>query len=376
MRACITIARLSLLVGCSPGVGPNGPPNTADAGGAMDAGFSDAPAGMVDAADAAEGEAGSTPDSSRATYQNPVLPHDFPDPFVLRTGTTYYAYATNAFGKNVQVAQSRDLVTWTDLADALPKLPSWAASNADLTWAPAVLERPGSYVLYYTARDVASGVQCVSRAIAATPEGPYVDTSSSPFVCQTNICGSIDPSPFVDDDGTVSLVWKSDENNPSCGKPPRIWSQAMSADGVSVLGSPTELLVRDQLWEGNVIEGPSMVKSGGKYFVFYSANAYDSADYAVGYGVCETPHGPCQKMTLDTDGGSPAILRSAGPALGPGGEAFFDDVEGKTWVAYHAWTAPLTSYSGGGVRSLRIDPIAYASGSPVINGPTTTPQAL
>jgi beta-xylosidase len=353
----------------------------------------------TDRADAAPVDAGveamqsipdaSTPDSAppaeastdagfdAPTYENPVVSHDFPDPFVLLSGGTYYAFATNALSSNIQVASSSDLSAWTDLPDALPTLPSWAVANAGLTWAPSVLVRPGSFVLYYTARDTASGLQCVSRAVSSTPAGPYVDTSSAPLVCQTAICGSIDPSPFVDDDGSAYLVWKSDENNPTCNTPPRIWSQPLTSDGISVVGSPTELLVRDQLWEGAVIEGPDMWKSGGAYYLFYSANRYDSADYAVGYGVCQGPSGPCQKTTLDlADGGSPAVLQSAGAALGPGGEQLFVDTSLALWVVYHAWTAPDTSYSGGGARSMRIDRVIFDAGLPIFVGPTTTPQTL
>jgi beta-xylosidase len=32
---------------------------------------------------------------------NPVYTRDFPDPFVLKVGATYYAYATNGNGSNV-----------------------------------------------------------------------------------------------------------------------------------------------------------------------------------------------------------------------------------------------------------------------------------
>src|SRR5260370_38188537 len=84
------------------------------------------------------------------TFQNPVHGRDFPDPFVLHVGDTYYAYATNAGGINVQTAVSRDLVHWTAGPDALPALPSW--SSTGLTWAPTVLRRgDGTYLLYYTA---------------------------------------------------------------------------------------------------------------------------------------------------------------------------------------------------------------------------------
>jgi beta-xylosidase len=329
--------------------------------------------------DAAGGEEqDASVDTTDATYDNPVVAHDFPDPFVLRVDQTYYAFATNALGSNIQVASSTDLSTWTDRPDALPELPAWAAANQGLTWAPSVLARSGTFVLYYTARDSGSGFQCVSRAVSSTPAGPYVDTSSAPLICQTAVCGSIDPSPFVDDDGAAYLVWKSDENNPTCNTPPRLWSQPLTSDGISVLGSPTVLLERDQLWEGPVIEGPAMWKNDGAYYLFYSANRYDTADYAVGYAVCEGPTGTCQKMTLDPSdgGGSPAILQSASPALGPGGEQLFEDTSLALWVVYHAWTAPETSYSGGGARSMRIDRVLFDAGQPIIVGPTTTPQPL
>ena len=60
------------------------------------------------------------------SFQNPVLRQDFPDPFVLNANGTYYAYATNGSGKNIQMAQSPDLVHWQGSHDAMPALPKWA----------------------------------------------------------------------------------------------------------------------------------------------------------------------------------------------------------------------------------------------------------
>lgn len=52
----------------------------------------------------------------------------------------------------------------------------------------------------------------ISVAISAKPNGPFVDTSRAPMVCQ--IHGSIDPSPFIDPPtGHAYLVWKSDDNS-------------------------------------------------------------------------------------------------------------------------------------------------------------------
>src|SRR3954451_22818354 len=91
------------------------------------------------------------------TFANPVYNGDFPDPFVLKAGGTYYAYATNGAGKQVQTLTSKDIVHWTPGPDALPKVGSWGFNGE--TWAPEVLARDDSYVLYYTAN------KCVGRAV-------------------------------------------------------------------------------------------------------------------------------------------------------------------------------------------------------------------
>jgi len=48
--------------------------------------------------------------------------------------------------------------------------------------------------------------QCISRAVSDNPAGPFVDERSEPLVCQLELGGSIDPSPFVDADGTPYLL--------------------------------------------------------------------------------------------------------------------------------------------------------------------------
>src|SRR4051794_19666177 len=87
--------------------------------------------------------------AARADGPSP-LDIDFADPFVLREGDRYYAFATGARGQNIQVARSRNLADWTMLPDALPNLPDWAASVRGLTWAPSALRRGARFVLYYT----------------------------------------------------------------------------------------------------------------------------------------------------------------------------------------------------------------------------------
>lgn len=301
----------------------------------------------------------------------PGAPLDFADPFVLCDGGAYYAFATGTHGVHIQAARSRDHASWTLLADALPRLGSWAEDDPEFTWAPSVLPRGGRYVLYYTARHRASGYQCISRAVADAPAGPYVDDSAFPFVCDIDQggsasaserrCGSIDPSPFVDADGQAYLLWKSDENSPACHAPPRLWSQRLTEDGMSTAGDRKMLLAMDQPWEAPIIEGPSMLRRAEGYYLFYSANWYDGANYAIGYATCAGPSGPCTKVTT-----SGPLLKSDGAVLGPGGQEFFTDPEDRTWMAYHGWTAPHAAYASGGVRSLQIAPVTFEGGAPKV----------
>jgi beta-xylosidase len=303
------------------------------------------------------------------TYTNPVYDDDFPDPFVLRVGEAYYAYATNVRSNNVPALRSADLATWERIGDALPLLPKWARSGAGLTWAPSVLPRGDGYVLYFTARDNASDRQCIGRAVAASPDGKFKDESAQPFICQADLGGSIDPSPFVDDDGSAWLLWKNDGN--CCGLSVGLWMQRLSEDGLSLVGEPTELLRYDRAWESPLIEGPALLKYGGKYFLFYSANWYDGPDYAIGYAVADALTGPYTKITQDGP-----LFAKRGEVAGPGGQEFFTDAAGNLWMAYHAWHARNVGYANLGQRSLRLERVVFVNGKPVISGPTVDPRPI
>ena len=284
--------------------------------------------------------------------RSPVHAADFADPFVLRTAGRYYAYATNVGDINVQVMSSPDLVRWEHLGDALPEVPAWASSG--FTWSPSVLERHGRYVLYYTVRHRESGLQSISVATGDSPTGPFVDTSSGPFMFQRALGGSIDPSPFVDADGFAYLLWKSDDN--ALHRPSSLWGCLLADDGLSLAGDPVRLLGHDRGWEVPLIEAPSMVRVHDTYFLFYSANWWESSRYAIGYATSESPLGPCVKATKwrpwmagDLD------------AHGPGGQEFFTDGDGQLWMAYHAWMGGSVGYAGGGGRALWLSKVGFAT---------------
>jgi beta-xylosidase len=231
----------------------------------------------------------------------------------------------------------------------MPQLASWV--DFAFYWAPSASAVDGGYVIWYTARDHASGRQCISRATSAAPGGPYVDELSAPAICQADLGGSIDPHLFTDVDGTRYLYWKSDEN--ALGNPSRIWVAAVSADGRTLTSTPTALLNQDAPWEAPTMEQPAVVHVGATYYLFYSGGWWESDTYAIGYATAASPLGPFTKQTASTP-----WVASTGGALGPGALDVFNGPGGALWATYHAWPG-TPSYAAGGSRTTRLAELRF-----------------
>jgi beta-xylosidase len=290
-------------------------------------------------------------------FANPVIDQDFPDPDALKVGDTYYVYATGNFNVqiSVQIARSEDLVHWNMLPDALPTFPAWAERDHGLVWAPEVTTADGkTFVMYFAARVAGTSQQCIGMAASAKPEGPFESPAERPMICQTDQGGSIDPSTFVDDDGTRYLLWKNDGN--CCGGATWIYIQSISDDGRTLAGDAVKLIRNDQSWEGAVIEAPTLWKHDGKYYLFYSANDYASPNYTVGYAIANAALGPYQKAQR------PLLSSNIKNAVvGPGGQDIVVNRDGNTWMLYHTW--------GLGYRSMSIDELVWEGRKPVLKGP-------
>jgi hypothetical protein len=316
----------------------------------------------------------------------PIFDGDFADPFALRTSDAIYLYATNTTTtKYAPGAHIPAIVLTRDsgfegkyLGDALPTLPTWTVSGYQ--WAPSVWARPdGTYVMYYStpatnplgclvnppAADCVhtpAGPRtafCISRATSSSPAGPFVDDSSSAFVCPVSSGGAIDPSVFVDANGTPWLLWKSDGD--CCGLPTTIYSQQLSPDGLSVVGPPHRLIGASQAWEGGLVAGPSMIQQGDDYWLFYSANLWGSDNYGIGIAHCASVTGSCTKpldhawLSSSSSGGS-----SGGQSdPGPGGQEFFQ-VGGLIWMVHHGLAPGQTGNFA--QRRLYVDLLAFPTG--------------
>lgn len=314
----------------------------------------------------------------RAPALAPTFVTDFADPFVLPIeGGRYIAYATNPSGlrANVQMAASKNLRDWRlihdggKLLDALPVLPAWA--TAGKTWAPEVIQIGDRFVLYFTAQERRSGLQCVGVGVSDSAVGPFVSDAEQPLVCQRELGGSIDASAFRDRDGSLHLLWKSDGNNPRVLKPSILWSQPLSRDGLTLTGNPVELLRNTENWEWRVVESPTMVRDDkGALVLLYSANHFGweadqrLSNYAMGYARCASVAGPCVKARENP------VLKSYNDARGclsgPGHQTVFES-GGKPFIVFHAWAATKGCRLAHKGRHMYVSPLSWStSGAPVV----------
>jgi hypothetical protein len=299
----------------------------------------------------------SSDDPGFAATWEPAINHDFPDPTVFYSNGVYYAYSTEMLSDNVPFTTSTDGVHWSpNYRDAMPTLASWASFGH--TWAPTVSEdASGQYVMFYTAKDTASGAQCIGEAESNSPAGPFVDRDTGPVICDPSAGGDIDPDIFADSVTHQNyLIWKANGN--VIGHPTTLWAVTLNPD-FEISGRPSALLTDDQSWQAGNIEGPDMIEHDGTYYLFYVGNDYFSARYAIGYATCSSPLGPC-----DDSPNNPVLVGSGGMS-GPGGPSLFAGPAGLE-MAFSAW-AGTVGYGSGGYRAMYAATVTFEGGVPRFN---------
>jgi arabinan endo-1,5-alpha-L-arabinosidase len=311
-----------------------------------------------------------------ATFANPVIDSDFPDPAILKAKDGfYYVYATQTERDgamiNLQVARSSDLVHWQPLGDALPAKPGWASRTQDF-WAPHVAEHGGRYFLYYSAKpdealtDDEKGL-CLAIATSARPQGPFTDMGH-PLLCGPGFV-NIDPMAYDDPaTGRRLLYWGS-------GFGP-IKVRELAADRLSFApGSEAVDLVRPDKGADYraLVEGAWMLRHGGYYYLFHSGDncCGKGAHYAVMVARSRSATGPFEVRPGP-------ILAARGNWLAPGHNSVVADERGDDWIVYHAVdrsrprAKPTDEVNTR--RIMLIDRIVWKDGWPTVAGPTTGPR--
>jgi Glycosyl hydrolases family 43 len=248
------------------------------------------------------------------------------DPAIRVFGDTYYLYPTsdkpNWQTTDFSVWSSRNLVDWKnegkvlDVANDL----KWARIEA---WAPDVIERNGTYFMYFCAQGN------IGVATAKSPLGPFVDALGKPLLAkgtgvQTN---TIDPYPFIDDDGQAYLYF----GNGKLGNVVRLKPDMVTLDG------PVQTIALKEHREGAVV-----FKRAGKYYFMWSIDDARSPNYRVGWGTADSPLGP---VTSPQDGF--IVLQRNGSAVGTAHHSVVNVPGTDRWyVAYHRHALP----EGGGFQ--------------------------
>ncbi len=103
-----------------------------------------------------------------------------------------------------------------------------------------------------------------------------------------------------------------------------------------------------------VMEGPTVMKWDGVYYLFYSANHFMNIDYSVGYATASSPFGPWKKHP-----NSPIIHRSLVGENGSGHGDVFKGLDGKYYYVYHVHRSDSTVSP----RKTRIVPLILKKGN-------------
>ncbi len=250
----------------------------------------------------------------------------FADPTIYAENGTYYLAGTRS-GEPLgfQMLESTDLQHWKPSGSNSFILTAGTDTYGDKGfWAPQFLHYNNKYMIAYTANE-----QTALATAANAVNSHYSQTTVEPIDGSEH---NIDPFVFVDDDGKCYLyhvrfnhgnyLWVG-EFNPETGK--------------IVDGTLQQCFSNTQPWEHTgayesdpIMEGPTVIKLDGTYYLFYSANHFMSVDYAVGYATAPTPMGPWTKNEAN-----PIINRSIVGEKGSGHGDVFTDNDGNLRYVYH-----------------------------------------
>lgn len=263
--------------------------------------------------------------TSHCRYQFSVSKEEqiaFADPTIVRQGANYYLTGTtNTIPQGFSMLVSKDLKNWTS---AGPLLTEGSQVYGDKGfWAPQLYLNGKTWQLAYTANEQ------VAVAESSSLTGPFTQKQVKPVDASEK---NIDPFIFTDDDGKTYLYHVRFNNGNY------LWVAAYDKNTMSIDPSTLkQCLGNTEAWENTpdypaapIMEGPTVIKHKGKYYLFYSANHFMSRDYAVGYAVADSPMGPWHKPANNR-----IIHRSIVGENGSGHGDVFADKKGNMFYVYH-----------------------------------------
>ena len=144
--------------------------------------------------------------------QNPIIGTSYtPDPAPYVHGDKVYLFVDHDEDdavyfkmKDWLLYSTEDMVNWTYLGTPVSTATFPWAFQGDRAWASQAVERNGKWYWYVCLTEAATRADALAVAVADRPEGPYTDAIGGPLATGFAF---IDPTVFIDDDGTPWLFW-------------------------------------------------------------------------------------------------------------------------------------------------------------------------
>lgn len=231
-------------------------------------------------------EEGGTEEEKPITVLSQTVP--LADPYVLVHDSLYYIYGTNV-GTGFDVYYSKDLEHWERASALSLSHTIRMASRCSGRRKSIMSEKEKKFYMFYSTEEHI----CV--ATADSPLGPFKQDEHKPIREEK----SIDTSVFFDEDGKAYLYFvRFNDGNV-------IWCAELKENLKEIKEETlTQCFKAEEPWElvlPKVVEGPSVLKQDGVYYLVYSANGYTSQDYAVGFATSDSPFGPWKKYEGNRD---------------------------------------------------------------------------
>ena len=221
--------------------------------------------------------------------ENPILRDIFTaDPAPLVYKDKVYLYVGHDEAKEGQMFNmndwrcysSSDMKNWTAHGPIMNvRNFKWASKDA---WASQVVARNGKFYFYAAVQEgTPANAKAIGVAVSDSPTGPFVDARGSALISDKTTPGpngwdDIDPTVFVDDDGTAWLAW----GNPNC-------YLAKLKSNMTELDGPIQ-----RIEVPNYTEGPWLHKRGGTYYLTYAAFAHQGMSEKLCYATAPRVTGP------------------------------------------------------------------------------------
>jgi len=201
-------------------------------------------------------------DNVDGTYKNPIIHADYSDPDVVKFGNDYFMTASS-FNcvPGLPILHSKDLVNWTLISYALPKLVPGDIYDKPMhgngVWAPCIRVHNNEFFIYFP--DPEYGIYMIkSKNPAASWSEPLLVKKGK---------GLIDPSPLWDDNGKVYLTYAYAGSR--AGIKSILVVCTMNNEGTKAYHD--EVMVFDGHQKHPTAEGPKFYKRNGYYYIFAPA---------------------------------------------------------------------------------------------------------